>query len=432
MGNFWSALAGGADLAQGRGSTTLTYAQRANFSAASNNNISGHGDAVTIVSFNLLAPPYKRLSRRNSLGRRLREKDDPELWNERARKAMAFFEQEIFGCASIIALQEFWLEKEYFDLFEPLFNEHGYDLKHLKRMGASKTDSVVLCVKRDEFEIMESKDVQLIPHGDRVALLLHLKQRSSGKRIILANTHLSFPHTGLDSMMQLKQVKALTHAMTDFNDSISAEERSSVGKGDRDDGPVHRFIIGDFNQPLDSPVCDHLRSEGYISTFEISPPTINPDAKNSVDVRDNSDSKPSRHDRDAARSKSNSSGEGEGEGDGEDDTSWVSHRTHREEDVGVDHIFFYNHKHLKKGSGQGSEEGGGGTGGWTGKEKRGGEARAKGSPPRQGWDSASLFIGDCRVLPEDMTCASWDGSFDISDHRPISSEIFLGSAVRDE
>jgi hypothetical protein len=164
-------------------------------------------------------------------------------------------------------------------------------------------------------------------------------------------------------------------------------------------------------------VCDHLRSEGYISTFEISPPTINPDAKNSVDVRDNSDSKPSRHDREAAGTV-NTGGSHEEEVDSEEDLSWVSHCTHRQEEVGVDHIFFYNHNHAV--SKKDAEKGG-----RAGAEVSGGDEGSL--QPKQGWHGASLFIGDCRVLPEDMACASWDGSFDISDHRPISSQIFLGS-----
>lgn len=379
------------------------------------NKASAAGEKVTMVSFNLLAPPYKRLAERNTIGRRLRESQDPVLWNERAKKALEFFEQEIFGSASIIALQEFWLETGYFQLFEPFFQKHGYEMTYLKRAGA-KTDSVVVCVKSSEFEILDSKDVQLIPNADRVALLLHLKQRSSGNRMILANTHLSFPHTGHDGFKQLKQVQALTKSMSEFNESVN----TSGGK-EGEDVLVHRFIIGDFNQPLDSPVCDHLRSEGYISTFEISPPTVNPDATNSADVRDNSDEKPSRHDKDTRTTISAADVGGTEEVEDEEemdiDTSWVSHRTHEEQEVGVDHIFFFNHKHEENdGASAPSSKADGGTG--TSEESRE-------STPKQGWQGASLFIGDCRVLPEDMTCAYWDGSFDISDHRPISSEVFL-------
>jgi hypothetical protein len=496
--------------------------QRASFSSASPGGSVQYGEKITMISFNMLAPCYKRLAKKSAAGPRLRESSDDVLWNERAQKALNFFETEIFSNkTSIIALQEFWLEPAYVKLFEPVLEKHGYELKYLKRMGSSKTDSVVLCVRKEDFEILDSKEVQLIPNGDRVALLLLLKQQGTDTRVIVANTHLSFPHNALDSILQQKQVEALTHAMQQFCDSTNEADKAEKQEKEEEEAKegggadssssssssiIHRFILGDFNQPLDSPVCDHLRAEGYVSTFEISPPRVTANSScsggnNADEIRFNSDTKDYDSDsssnagtgaaavnpkddflhmknlasggggsssgvgsdksssgttsnggeeRTASQADSSSvsvdggsvgrgisrdtrasqddgaddseHGKGEGSGDGSGDGSggdgeeeedvgaWVSHRTHRLEDVGVDHIFFYNHHYPQQQQQQLLRS----------KEQVEEEGR-----PRAGWQGGSILIGNCRVLPDDVACDYWDGSFEISDHRPISSEVFL-------
>jgi hypothetical protein len=50
------------------------------------------GHEMSMVSFNLLAPCYKRLATRNNQGRRMRESQDDALWNERAQKTLKFLQ----------------------------------------------------------------------------------------------------------------------------------------------------------------------------------------------------------------------------------------------------------------------------------------------------------------------------------------------------
>ena len=52
---------------------------------------------VGIVSFNMLAPCYRRLSERNSSGRRLREGHTFDKWQQRAGATQAFLEKYIYG-----------------------------------------------------------------------------------------------------------------------------------------------------------------------------------------------------------------------------------------------------------------------------------------------------------------------------------------------
>ena len=105
--------------------------QRRSLSYSGDGPQSGH--KLSMVSFNMLAPCYKRLGKRNNQGRRMRESQDDELWKERAQRTVKFFQDEIIKDTSIIGLQEYWLDQRYRDLFEPMFEKSGYDMRVLKR-----------------------------------------------------------------------------------------------------------------------------------------------------------------------------------------------------------------------------------------------------------------------------------------------------------
>ena len=232
--------------------------------------------------------------------------------------------------------------------------------------------------------------------------------------MILANTHLSFPHTTLDTMIQMRQVVALSESVNSFYEEV----KRSLGGNRR----VHRIIMGDFNQSLDSPLCDHLRGAGYVSAFEICPPPLSPDAhdilQSQVSIRDNSDSKP---DYNMRRNSSTSTlansfdmadpthfegMEGSPLSVDSNEGSWVSHFTHRKEEVGVDHIFLYDP---------------------VGENTQTplGEGVASTSNTKEVITGAELLIEATEVLPTDLACTAWESNFDISDHRPIGVSAVL-------
>ena len=215
--------------------------------------------AFDVVSFNLLAPVYKRLSSLNTItGRRHREDSDFTLWNDRLTQTIDFFRSEIYNDAAIIALQEYWLDPEYRILFETQFKQHGYKVYILQRTG-EKMDAVAIAIKSDIFEVCGIENVHLCTYGDRVALLLWLKHRSTGFDLLVANTHLSFPHNTIDKINQVSQMKKLTSVIHEYASEHSISTAPAL-------------IMGDFNVESYSPVCDHLKSAGYYSCFEISPP----------------------------------------------------------------------------------------------------------------------------------------------------------------
>jgi hypothetical protein len=178
------------------------------------NNVDAHviDSQFTAVTFNLLAPCYKRLDDRpRSLltGRRVRESDEVLIWTERADATLEFFDLELLPHASILALQEFWLDERYAAMFREAFDTNGYEIRTLQRTGL-KTDAVALAIKRSEFTVMGCTDVTLCTLGDRVALLLWLRHIRTGRNVLVANTHLSFPHSYFDRVFQMRQMKTLT------------------------------------------------------------------------------------------------------------------------------------------------------------------------------------------------------------------------------
>jgi exonuclease III len=223
----------------------------------------------TVASFNLLAPCYKRLPAN------MRESSDSELWTKRVAQTIDFCHSEIYGDGDIIGFQEYWLDSDYTALFKEGFDFHGYEVRHLKRTG-KKTDSVAIAVKKDVFEILGSENIYLCSIGDRVALVLHLCHKATGKTVLVANTHLSFPHSSFDRVNQMQQMKKLTNAMSQYAAKHGIQSAT-------------RIVLGDFNVNSSSQVCDHLRKAGYFSCFEVEAPsnlldTMSTSALNIADV----------------------------------------------------------------------------------------------------------------------------------------------------
>jgi len=377
-----------------------------------------------IATFNLLAPCYKRLNTRDVFsGRRYREASDIPRWTTRAKDTLEFFKNELYP-TSIIALQEFWLEENYRKRFQMEFEAEGYELRTLQRTG-KKMDAVALAIKRSVFEIKGSSNVLLCSQGDRVALLLWLLHRVTGKNVLVANTHLSFPHNVFDRMNQMRQMQTLTEAIDAFIK-------------DNNVGTATHIITGDFNVEAQSPVCDHLRESGYFNCFEVSPPSLTmgePTSPTTLAQKSigfpQTTTNPSKPIVPLTSYPSNV-------------VRFVSHRNHRSEEVGVDHIFVKpeyevmepNHPRIQNSSGD--KEISGSTG------HREAEMNINETKTEVGYLSSSrlrrnskieelpttfngaVFVKDSSVLPRNLSCTQWPHEeFTISDHRPVGSTLIF-------
>ena len=435
----------------------------------------------------MLAPCYKRLRQPtvekvgNHVGldipqkewQDMREADVEEEWHKRAEESITFIENEIVPTASIIALQEFWLNTWYAAMFEIAFENHGFEMRNFKRTG-EKPDAVALAIRKDEFEILDESDIHLCSVGDRVALLLWLRHRKSNKMLLVANTHLSFASTTFDKTHQMRQMHTLITAIEDY--AIT-----------RCVGPATKIIAGDFNLELHCSVCDHLRQSGYHSAFEVCPPmqdecwnaqtmstssTSSSSSSSSKRIHDNNaDSNSGSESSTRVVSDAPSSGsEGSifrssesyqrysgaiGNGfisqslglpplpDFAQGLAWltsggkkarkkfVSHRTHRNEELGVDHIFVKpeeidlstNHSDATNTSDSRSNM------------SRNVNKSRQISIDTENIKGASsnsntvLFVADTHVIPSNLSINTWAPSFQLSDHRPIAASIVLASSL---
>lgn len=366
-----------------------------------------------ITTFNLLAPCYKRLPIIDTeTGRRTRESICKKYWDERASLSLNFFVEEIFPYASILALQEFWLDSSYATIFQREFENKGYYLRTLQR-SSRKTDSVAFLIKKEVFSITGSESITLCHISDRVALLLWLKHKSTGLDLIIVNTHLSFPHNVFDAQNQLNQIKQITRVMERFALNHNIPSATMI-------------ITGDFNVELHSPVCNHLRNVGFYSCAEISPPKNYSLPKNSMETHasktppqaspptvltsttpstptpcpdelgiiDNDDSSGQINSEKFARLKNS--------------LKFVTHRNHRLEEVGVDHIF------IKTAMGNinpydiDNDD-----------DDESIEIRDTGK--------AKVFISETQVFPSSLKCDKWNESFILSDHRPVGATVVVAT-----
>jgi endonuclease/exonuclease/phosphatase family metal-dependent hydrolase len=353
-----------------------------------------------VVSFNLLAPCYKRLPIRDALtGYRIRESTKPELWKERVAELRLFLRNEIYNVTEIVAFQEFWLEEQYLSLFREDLEEFGFEIHMLQRTG-KKLDAVALMIKKKTFEILESKNIFLCNIGDRVALLLWLRHRSTNKNLLVANTHLSFPHNDLDRLNQMKQMKLLTNTIDQFARTNGIKNAT-------------RMVMGDFNVESASPVCDHLRDVGYSSCFEVT-------------TDGNCDAK---------------TGQERSDGQSNEKKKFVSHRTHKCEDLGVDHIFVqpsnhhhhhpssplhhhHHHQHVEKTIFETIEY-------KQSEKKKTTKQHVDDVFEKKNETDVSVkqfrdFVYNGKVLPESLPCDVWHENFaKISDHRPVGATVIF-------
>ena len=185
-----------------------------------------------ITSFNLLAPCYKREDG-NDDG--IRESDSHESWNKRLDDSLDFFNSDLSISSDVIAFQEFWVEPSYRLKYVEAGRDRDFEFHFMRRHKHRKSDALAVAVNSKKFSVMGSEQVFLCDFVDRVGLILWLYHRDSKKHVVVANTHLSYPHNDFDRQNQLLQIKKLSQAVIEFSawNGVSME--------------ATHIITGDFN-----------------------------------------------------------------------------------------------------------------------------------------------------------------------------------------
>ncbi|GMJ00991.1 hypothetical protein like AT1G02270 [Hibiscus trionum] len=245
---------------------------------------------VSCTTFNILAPIYKRLDQQNQS---VRESDFRAFWLSRNERIVDWL---LYESSSIICLQEFWVgNEELVQMYEQRLGAAGYDTFNLARTN-NRGDGLLIAVHKEYFRILNYKELLFNDFGDRVAQLLHVqsvipfsqnKDDDTEQEILIVNTHLLFPHDSSLSVVRLHQV----YKILQYLETYQRENKLSQA-------PV--ILCGDWNGSKRGHVYKFLRSQGFVSSYDIAHKYTDSDHK------------------------------------------WVSHRNHRGNICGVDFIWLRN------------------------------------------------------------------------------------------
>ena len=186
---------------------------------------------------------------------------------------------------NLICLQEFWFQNP---LFAQLYQSNlssKYSFFTLRRTG-SLDDGLAILVDSKKIRVVEKCEFKLNDIGHRVGLLLHLEFH--GQPLLLFNVHLTFPHHRFERHVRLKQIKKFLDLIHEYQSSRNLLNQCSI------------ILCGDFNASYhNDPVYQTIEKQ-YQSSYK----TIH------------------------------------------NYEPYVTHLTHRKEQIGVDFIF-YKSKNLQ-------------------------------------------------------------------------------------
>jgi mRNA deadenylase 3'-5' endonuclease subunit Ccr4 len=272
-----------------------------------------------VVSMNVLAPCYRKLTETGTDGVETAylEKDRPEQYMARNEEII---KQLVDSKADVICLQEFWSSNEGLQnlYVEKLCDEEDYTMKTLPRTShwRKRDDGLAVFVKEERVFIQDYRDILFHDVGDRVAQMLLLAMRPEAswdydeeeeedghdededdedddmplQQFICVNTHLLFPHNEYSSKIRMREATKILGFVESYRQRelcATVCSRSSVR--------VPTIITGDFNGRPSGQVYNVISSQNYRSVF-----------------------------------------------DREEYRSLVTHMSHRNEAINVDHVFYQN------------------------------------------------------------------------------------------
>ena len=199
---------------------------------------------LSVCTFNILAPCYKRLSSESD-----RESSHDSLWQCRHMSIIDLLQSLDIH---LICLQEFWFKNIP---FVQLYKSHlspKYSFYSVQRTGALD-DGLVILVDHNQVKVIKTQELILNDIGNRVGLLLHLEYR--GEQLLLINVHLTFPHHRFEYRLRLKQMKRFLHLINEYQRSNDIHERCSI------------ILCGDFNSPFHTDPVYQLLGEQFLSCY---------------------------------------------------------------------------------------------------------------------------------------------------------------------
>lgn len=155
----------------------------------------------------------------------------------------------------LICLQEFWFQNPAFiHLYQSKLSSK-YSFHTLRRTG-SLDDGLAILVDKENFKLINKCDFKLYDIGHRIGLLLHLE--FNNKPLLLFNVHLTFPHYRFERRLRLKQMRKFLDLIIDYQTAHNLQDQCSI------------ILCGDYNSPYaNDPVYQYLIRKNYQSTFRL-------------------------------------------------------------------------------------------------------------------------------------------------------------------
>eukprot|EP00850_Spirogloea_muscicola_P015156 SM000114S24119 [mRNA] locus=s114:59280:66958:- [translate_table: standard] len=209
---------------------------------------------LSCTTFNILAPIYKRIDNQG-----LRESQLKDIWLARNEQILSML---LGKASSMICLQEFWLgSKELVSLYQEKLGQAGYSTYTLARTN-NRGDGLITAIDTSKLSVVDYKELLFHDCGDRVAQLLRVKSKLAGAdggplEMLLLNTHLLFPHNANSCLIRLRQAYKILEYVENYKLANNL--------------PLMPIILcGDWNGSKRGQVYKFLRSQGFVSSFDLA------------------------------------------------------------------------------------------------------------------------------------------------------------------
>lgn len=188
-------------------------------------------------------------------------------------------------------------------MYQKRLHELGYLTYQLARTN-NRGDGLLTAVHQSKLRVLNYRELLFNDIADRVAQILHVElchdfSRSNctsiAKEVIIVNTHLIFPHDSRYCFLRIQQVYKILQYVRSYMDKYGL--------------PMPVILCGDWNGSKKGHVYKFLRSQGFISSYDIAHHYDN---------------------------------------ETEDSQKWISHRNHRGNICGVDFIWLQNPQKFQK------------------------------------------------------------------------------------
>ena len=153
----------------------------------------------------------------------------------------------------LICLQEFWFKNPLFIQLYKFHLSSKYSFHTLQRTD-SLDDGLAVLVDFNYLKVLDKYELKLYDIGNRIGLLLNLE--FNGKNILLINIHLTFPHHKFECQVRLQQIKNFLELIHNYQISKNLIDQCSI------------ILCGDFNSSFHNDPVYQLIEKQFQSSYK--------------------------------------------------------------------------------------------------------------------------------------------------------------------